>query len=659
MSDIAAYIRAVDGPILVTGASGFVGANLFLQLLAVRRDVYGVVRQEKGWRLAEVQDEHIVAVDLTDANATRHLVDTVKPKTVFDCAAYGAYSFEEGSDLIYRTNFTALAQLLERLAELPLSAFVHAGSSSEYGTRSAGPAEDAARDANSHYAVSKGAASDLLQFLGRHKSVPCVNLRLYSVYGPLEDTSRLIPNLLRQALAGSLPPLVDPTISRDFVHIDDVCRAFVMAAVKMHPDLYGQSFNIGTGVRTQIGELADLARTLFSIEKPAEFGTMQARRWDLSDWYADPTKARELLGWQAEVSLPDGLRQTARWVGSLSDQDMQLLTKKRTGARKRSVSAIIACYKDEPAIPVMHQRLTQTFQAMGIDYEIIFVNDGSPDDCAGAIERLTQTDPRVLGISHSRNFGSQMAFRSGMELCTKDGVVLLDGDLQDPPELIAALYAQWERGFDVVYGRRVRREMPLGWEFLYKGFYWLFAAFSYVPIPRDAGDFSLMDRRVVGWLLNCPERDLFVRGLRAYVGFKQTGVDYVRPERMFGRSTNNLMKNIAWAKKGIFSFSDTPLTLLTSAGVALLLVSALASLVLIGLKLFVPDIAPKGATTILLAILFFGALNLFAVGLVGEYVAKIMTEVKGRPRLIRSALIRHGRTTRLLPDGKVDAGWER
>lgn len=659
MSSLATYIRALDGPILVTGASGFIGANLFKQLLAVRRDVYGVVRQDKGWRLADVHDERVISADLTDANATRHMIETVKPRTVFDCVAYGAYSFEEQPELIYRTNFSALAHLMDRLAEHPVAAYVHAGSSSEYGTVSAGPAEHDQRDANSHYAVSKGAASDLLQYLGRHKGVPCVNLRLYSVYGPLEDTSRLIPNLLRQALAGSLPPLVDPAISRDFVHVDDVCRAFVLAAVKMHPDLYGQSFNIGSGVRTTIGELAELTRSLFDVSEAPACGTMSARRWDLTDWYANPAKASELLGWKAQIGLSEGLTRTAEWVRALTDSDMQLLTKKNANTRKRSVSAIIACYKDEQAIPVMHRRLTDTFQKLGVDYEIIFVNDGSPDDCAGAIERLSQTDPHVIGISHSRNFGSQMAFRSGMELCTKDSVVLLDGDLQDPPELIEQFYAQWELGHDVIYGRRVRREMPWFWGLMYKAFYRVFAAFSYVPMPRDAGDFSLMDRRVVGWLLNCPERDLFVRGLRAYVGFRQTGVDYVRPERMFGRSTNNLLKNIGWAKKGIFSFSDTPLTMLTAAGVVLLFLSFCVALTLIGLKLFFPDIAPKGATTILLAILFFGSLNLFAVGVVGEYVAKIMTEVKGRPRLIRSALIRHGRSTRLLPDGKVDAGWGR
>ena len=300
----------------------------------------------------------------------------------------------------------------------------------------------------------------------------------------------------------------------------------------------------------------------------------------------------------------------------------------------------------------MHQRLTATFEKLGIDYEIIFVNDGSPDDSAEVIERISTNDPHVIGIRHSRNFGSQMAFRSGMEMATKDGVVLLDGDLQDPPELIASMYEKWHDGYDVIYGERVKRDMPPIWGLLYKAFYRVFAAFSYIKIPLDAGDFSLMDRRVVGWLLNCPERDLFVRGLRAYVGFRQTGVQYIRPERQFGRSTNSFFKNIAWAKTGIFSFSYTPLTILTSTGIALLLLSLSAALLAIVLRLVEPNIVPPGLTTILVVVLFLGSFNVFAVGVIGEYIAKIMAEVKARPRLIRAAITRHGRTTELLPDGK-------
>ena len=649
---IKTHIQALKGPILVTGASGFIGANLFKMLAAQRQDVFAVVRQDKGWRLADIDDEKIIAVDLNDSAATKNLIETLLPKTIFDFVAYGAYSFEESPELIYQTNFQSLVNAVSLLTNFSIAAYIHAGSSSEYGLNCTAPLELDRCEPNSHYAVSKVAAQTYLHYMGKEHKFPAINLRLYSVYGPLEDSSRLIPNLLRQVLSGQLPPFVDPDTSRDFLYVDDACAAFILAATKIQPDLYGESFNIGSGHKTTIAELAEISCVEFAISDVPQYGKMSGRSWDLTDWYANSEKAKNFLAWQPVYDLNRGLKETFAWVKGLSDDEFNTGTKKNALHKKRSLSAIIACYKDEQAIPVMYRRLTEVFQKIGIDYEIIFVNDGSPDNSAEVIRTLSVSDTRVIGISHSRNFGSQMAFRSGMELSTKQGVILLDGDLQDPPELIEQFYEQWEQGHDVVYGRRIKRDMPWYWGMLYKLFYRVFAAFSYIKIPLDAGDFSLIDRKVVGWILKCPERDLFMRGLRAYVGFKQIGVDYIRPERMFGKSTNNLVKNIDWAKKGIFSFSDTPLTMLTTMGFILLVVSFLLIVGVVVSKLFYPDIAPHGITTLLITILSFGSLNLFAIGLVGEYVAKIMSEVKGRPRLIRSALIRNGQATELLPDGK-------
>jgi dolichol-phosphate mannosyltransferase len=652
MPSLSDYINALRGPILVTGASGFVGANLYHLIAASRDDVYAIVQSEKNWRLANANSERVLAADLNDSAATKNLIQSILPQTVFDCVAYGAYPFEDDPRLIYQTNFHALVNLVGLLAARPISAYIHAGSSSEYGTNCTAPIEGSPCLPDSHYATSKVAASTYLHFMGTQRQFPCMNLRLYSVYGALEDTSRLMPTLLRSALAGRLPAFVDARTSRDFVHVDDVCAAFVMAAARIHPGLYGGDFNIGSGVKTTIADLASITKTVFGIDEAPRFNAMEGRTWDQAEWYANPNKALETFGWKSQIGLVEGLKTTVTWVAELSAAEFDSITKKNPNQRKRSVSAIVACYKDAEAIPIMHQRLSDTFTRLGVDYEIIFVNDCSPDGSAEIIRSISDTDTRVIGISHSRNFGSQMAFRSGMELATKEGVVLLDGDLQDPPELIAAFHEKWHQGFDVVYGRRVSREMSWFWGKMYKLFYRIFARFSYVQVPLDAGDFSLMDRRVVGWLLNCPERDLFMRGLRAYVGFNQTGVDYIRPARMFGQSTNSILNNLDWAKKGIFSFSNTPLTVLTTVGVVSLAVSTLAAVVVALLRLFVPDIAPRGVTTLLITIIMFGSLNLFALGLIGEYIAKIMFEVKGRPRLIRSALIRNGKTTELLPDGK-------
>ena len=644
------WVRALRGPIVVLGAGGFVGANLLRQLLKYREDVFGVVRFLPAWRLEGIDRRHILEADLIDLAAARNLVTNVRPRTVFNCVAYGAYSFETDFDLIYRTNFSALVQLVELLAETDLAAFIHAGSSSEYGTKSAGPLEEEFLQPNSHYSVSKAAASNYIAYAGKSRRIPMLNLRLYSVYGPLEDTSRLIPNLVAKGLKGAFPPLVDPNTSRDFIYIDDVCEAFVQAAARLTPDIYGEALNIGTGRGTTIRQLAKIAADVFAIGEEPIFGSMAGRSWDLPDWYASPGKAEQLLNWTAKTDLTTGLKLTSEWVRSLEGLDAGATTKRGASPRRRSISAIIACYKDEPAIPIMYRRLTDTFKKLDVDYEIIFVNDGSPDNCAERIVEISATDPHVVGITHSRNFGSQMAFRSGMEMSVMQACVLLDGDLQDPPELIEQFYHQWTEGFDVIYGRRVKRDMPFVWGVLYKAFYRIFAMLSYVKIPHDAGDFSLIDRRVVNWLLRCPERDLFLRGLRAYIGFRQTGVDYVRPKRAFGESTNNLLKNLEWAKRGIFSFSNAPLKLLSAGGVVLLCLSIVMALIVIALRLWIPNIAPRGITTLLLASLFFGAINLFAVGLVGEYIAKIMEEVKARPRLIRAALIRNGKASQLLPD---------
>jgi len=299
----------------------------------------------------------------------------------------------------------------------------------------------------------------------------------------------------------------------------------------------------------------------------------------------------------------------------------------------KKISAIIACYKDEQAIPVMYARLKDVFAKIKVDYEIIFVNDGSPDNTEELLYNITKKDEHVIAINHSRNFSSQMAFTSGMDIATGDAVVLLDGDLQDPPELIEAFYTKWTEGFDVVYGVRNKREAPLLMQIAYKLFYKIFHKMSYVKIPLNAGDFSLIDRKVVDILKQFPERDRFLRGLRAWVGFKQAGIPYTRPERMFGKTTNNLLKNFNWATKGIFSFSYVPLELMTFISLFTFFIALLGMVVQIILRFFIPS-APAGVTTVLVVVLFIGAIQLLGISILGQYIGKIFEEVKQRPKYI-------------------------
>ncbi|HMK96285.1 MAG TPA: glycosyltransferase family 2 protein, partial [Acidimicrobiales bacterium] len=280
-----------------------------------------------------------------------------------------------------------------------------------------------------------------------------------------------------------------------------------------------------------------------------------------------------------------------------------------TGAATR-ISAVIACYRDAEAVPVMYRRLTGTFNRIGVDYEIIFVNDASPDNAQEVLEDLAKRDSRVVVVTHSRAFGSQSAFTSGMRIATGDAVVLLDGDLQDPPEIIAQFFEKWRDGYPVVYGERVNRDAPRVMRFAYKGFYRLFRRLAYINIPVDAGDFSLMDRRVVDAINELPEAHRFIRGLRAWVGFRAVGVPYVRPRRMFGRTTNSFGKNLRWARRGIVSFSYAPLEFILMVAVTAVAAAVVAGLVEFAVKIADPSSTPSGFTTVILLILFMGGLIL-------------------------------------------------
>ncbi|HTA77455.1 MAG TPA: NAD-dependent epimerase/dehydratase family protein [bacterium] len=651
MIPIEEKIKKIQGPILVLGASGFLGANLLRTLLKYRQDAFGTFFHSPAWRLEGLPAQNMIQTDLlVDSNLDAILKQT-GAKTIFNCVAYGAYSFETNSSLIYQTNFNLTEKLLARLTKLEIAGYIHSGSSSEYGDKASGPTESDLPEPNSDYAVSKVSTANLIHFYGRKKGLPCANLRLYSIYGPLEDSSRLIPNIIKQGLLGQYPALVNPEISRDFVYVDDVCEAFADAANNLPAANYGDSFNIGSGQKTTIRTVADAAKEIFKIKAQPDFNSMPERIWDVQDWFANINKTKQILRWQSHTTLAEGLKATAEWYGSLEDKDKyEKSSKKFELDSKHSVSAIIACYKDGQAVPIMYERLKTTFDKLKIDYEIIFVNDNSPDNCEEVILEISRKDRRVIGISHSRNFGSQAAFRSGLEISTKNGCVLLDGDLQDPPELIEKFVEKWREGYEVIYGHRTKRQAPFYMQIAYKLFYRIFDYFSYLRIPHDAGDFSLLDRRVVTAILQFPERDFFLRGVRAYVGFKQIGVDYLRPERLFGKTTNNFFKNVDWAKKGILSYSYTPLSILSFAGVGLFFMSVGLAILQITLRILFPDIAPKGTTTVLLAILFFGSINLFALAILGEYIAKIFEEVKQRPHFIRKNITRNGETRAVQKD---------
>lgn len=632
-------VKKLSGPILIVGVSGFIGAKLYFSLSNIRDDVFACSKNPLNcWRLINHHSPKIMNVDITDFETLKSAINTIRPMTVFNLAAYGAYARQSDTDRIHQTNYIGTLNLLRALSDTGCSAFVQAGTSSEYGLNSKFTDENGELIPNSDYAVSKAGAGYIVKYYGRILNFPCVNLRLYSIFGPWEEKDRLIPTLIASGLKGQYPNFVDKSIARDFVYIDDCNEAIVKAALTACKTNPGISINIASGIKTTMEDVARTARRIFNISGEPEFGSMVNRKWDITEWYGNPQLAEKLMGWKCRTSFEDGLKINLEWERQTAD----LFKYVAPPVKPKKISAVIACYKDSRSIPILHERLTNVFRQTGNDYEIIFVNDASPDNDYDAIKGLCEKDAHVLGISHSRNFGSQSAFMSGMEVASGNAVVLMDGDGQDPPEIIADFVKKWEEGFEIVYGQRTKRDASFYMQIFYKLFYRIFRKLSDINVPVDAGDFSLIDRKVVNHLLKFTEKDIFLRGLRAWVGFKQTGVPYTRPERLFGRSTNNFSKNIWWAKKGIFSFSMKPLHYIQSLGTLIFFITVFLSAYYL-INFFINPPSAKGITTIVLLVLGLGSIQIISISILGDYIGKITEEVKNRPKFIRDKIIYNGK----------------
>ena len=300
------------------------------------------------------------------------------------------------------------------------------------------------------------------------------------------------------------------------------------------------------------------------------------------------------------------------------------------------LSLVIPIYNEEAVLPELLKRARSALDALGKPWEIVFVDDGSADRSFDMLRDAAGTDPRVKVLSFSRNFGHQTAITAGIEHAAGRAVVVMDGDLQDPPEIIADLVAKWEEGYQVVYAVRRRRKDGAFKRVACWLFYRLLNRLSYMRIPLDTGDFALMDRRVVDEMKRMTERNRFVRGLRVWTGFKQTPLEYERDERAAGRPKYTFWKLSHLAVDGIFSFSRSPLRLATRLGV---IVTILAVVLIIKVLiwhffgLMKPD-TPPGWTTTVILILFLGGVQLTTIGILGEYVGRIYDEVKRRPLYI-------------------------
>lgn len=298
----------------------------------------------------------------------------------------------------------------------------------------------------------------------------------------------------------------------------------------------------------------------------------------------------------------------------------------------RLISVVVPCFNEEEVLRATNRRLIAALESLPCKFEIIYVNDGSADSTAEILRELQAHDTRVRVLRFSRNFGHQMAITAGLQHASGDAAVVVDADLQDPPEVIAQFVESWRRGFDVVYGVRTERDGETPFKlWTAKAFYRLISRLADASIPLDAGDFRLMDRRVVDALLAMPERDRFVRGMVSWLGFSQTGVPYHREARAAGVTKFPLFKMLRFAADGIFSFSIVPLRVATWVGFAASGIAVLGILVTLAERLKGIEGLVKGWASIFVAVLFIGGVQLICMGIMGEYIGRIYGESKRRP----------------------------
>lgn len=295
-------------------------------------------------------------------------------------------------------------------------------------------------------------------------------------------------------------------------------------------------------------------------------------------------------------------------------------------------SFVVPIYNEEANIPELYRRLKDVLEQLEGAVEVILVNDGSGDRSLQLLRQLYAHDRRFCYLSFSRNFGHQIAVTAGLNFCRGQAIVVMDADLQDPPELVLEMVKRWREGYAVVYAQRTQRRKENWFKRLMAyAFYRVLRNLADVEIPIDTGDFCLMDRQVVDLLNAMPERNRYIRGLRAWVGFRQTAVLFERDPRFAGEEKYTFRKSFALAVNGLVSFSRVPLRISTYIGLTAAAIALLMAVLVLYWRFFAPNSPLTGYTTIIIAIFFLGAVQLISIGILGEYIGRIYEEVKGRP----------------------------
>lgn len=306
----------------------------------------------------------------------------------------------------------------------------------------------------------------------------------------------------------------------------------------------------------------------------------------------------------------------------------------------KKVSYIFPIFNEEDNIDLLYKTMNSLFEKHGeYAYEIIFVNDGSKDSSLSKLKKVAHTDSRVTVIDLSRNFGHQIAVTAGIDHATGDAIIIMDSDMQDPPNVSFKLLKKWEEGFEVVYAQRRSRKDTFFKKISANLYYRVLHSLADIDIPRNTGDFRLIDKKVANAIRSMPEHNRFLRGMVSWVGFKQTAVQFDRDQRHAGETGYPLKKMIKFAIDGILGFSSMPLTLISKIGYFVALLSIVGILYALAMKIWAPSVAVEGWTFIVISILFIGGVQMIMLGVLGSYIGRSYTESQNRPLYIISSVI--------------------